>query len=68
MMDRITAKAVAVILCGALVSAPAAAQNQNAPPAGASPQAPASRSPSINYGVGFLGAYTAGSVSQTPFT
>jgi outer membrane protein TolC len=64
MMDRITAKAVAVVLCGALVSAPAAAQNQSAP----SPQAPPSRSPSVSYGMGFLGAYTAGSVSQTPFT
>jgi outer membrane protein len=94
MMDRITAKAVAVILCGALVTAPAAAQNQNpapgaqppgpqntAPPASQnsppaqnpasnppSPQAPPDRAPSVSYARGFLGAYSAGAVSQTPFT
>jgi outer membrane protein len=73
MMDRITAQAVAVFLCGALVTAPAAAQNQspaqpssqNSPPP--SSQAPANRAPSVRYSAGALGAYRAGAVSQTPF-
>ncbi len=60
MMDRITAKAVAVMMCGALVTAPAAAQNQN--------QAPANRAPSVSYATGFRGPYSPGSVSHTPFT
>jgi outer membrane protein len=72
MMNRMTAKAVAVILSGALVTAPAAAQNQAAAPPGSqsspSPQAPSDRSPSVTYGAGFLGPYSVVSVSHTPFT
>ncbi len=62
MMDRITARAVAVFVCGTLAMSPALSQTPVA-----NPQAPPDRAPGVSYGTGFLGAYGPGSVSRTLF-